>query len=183
MVVKSTTQSHPEVLKDIFDTLREARIKINPGKCTFGISGGKFLGYMVTPRGIKPNPKKVQAILDLPEPSMPKQIQALMGRMTALNRFISKSSDKGLPFFKLLRKTKPFAWDEACSKAFQELKKHIASLPTLTKPAPRETLILYLSISDFVVAIVLIREEGKVQSPVYYVSKALNTSKLNYSMI
>ena len=69
MVVKSITQSHPEVLRDIFDILREVRIKLNPGKCMFVISGGKFLGYMVTPRGIEPNPEKVQAVLDLPEPS------------------------------------------------------------------------------------------------------------------
>ena len=112
----------------------------------------------------------MQAIIDLPEPSTPKQIQAMMGRMTALNRFISKSSERGLPFFKILCKAKLFIWDKECSKAFAQLKEHLALLPVLAKPLLGEGLKMYLSISKKAVAAVLVREEGLEQAPVFYIS-------------
>ena len=85
---------------------------------------GKFLGFMVRKRGIDPNPDKVQAIMYLPEPKGVKDIQRLTGRMGALTRFISKSADKALPFFMLLRGKKKFKWGEEQSKAFRRPEIH-----------------------------------------------------------
>ena len=80
------------------------------------------MGYMVSERGIEANPEKIQAIMSLRSPTTIKEVQKLMGKIASLNRFISRSADKSLPFFKILRKTKNFEWNEECEKALQDLK-------------------------------------------------------------
>ena len=79
-------------------------MKSNPSKCAFGVASGKFLGFMVSQRGIEANPNKIQAILNMEPPKNIKDIQSLTERIVALNRFVSKATDKCLPFFKVLRK-------------------------------------------------------------------------------
>ena len=91
-------------------------MKLNPSKCAFKVSSGKFLGFMVSQRGIEANPKKVKAILKISSPRTIKEVQSLIGKVAALNRFISKATDKCLPFFKTLKKA--FAWTEECETAF-----------------------------------------------------------------
>ena len=95
-------------------------MKLNPSKCAFAVSSSKFLGFMVSQRGIEANPDKIQAILDMEPPKNIKEVQSLTERVAALNRFISKATDKCLPFFKVLRKA--FEWTDECRKAFQDLK-------------------------------------------------------------
>ena len=77
-------------------------MKLNPSKCIFGVTTWKFLGYMVSQRGIEANPAKIKALIDMQEPTKIKEIQRLNGRIVALGRFIPKSADKCLPFFKIL---------------------------------------------------------------------------------
>ena len=78
-------------------------MKLNLVKCIFGVSSGKFLGFMVSQRGIEANPEKVRAILDMVSPKTVKEVQRLTGRVAALNRYVSKATDKCLPFFKVLK--------------------------------------------------------------------------------
>ena len=85
-------------------------MKLNPSKCAFGVASGKFLGFMVSQRGIEANLKKVQAILNMTSPKTFKEVQKLTGRIAALNRFVSKATDKCLPFFKTLKQA--FAWTD-----------------------------------------------------------------------
>ena len=101
-------------------------------------------------------------------PRTTKEVQSLTGRVAALNRFISKAIDKCLPFFKTLKKA--FAWTEECEIAFQELKHYLSNPPLLSPSKEGEDLFLYLAISVIAVSATLIREENKVQLPVYYVS-------------
>ncbi|KAL0448297.1 UNVERIFIED_CONTAM: hypothetical protein Slati_1386100 [Sesamum latifolium] len=121
------------------------RLKLNPGKCAFGPRRGRFLRFMVTQREIKANPSKIKAILDMKAPSNVNEVQRLTGRIAALSRFISKSAEKSLPFFKVLRRIRNFEWDTSCQQAFEELKDYLAKLPLLVKPCPGDTLYLYLS--------------------------------------
>ena len=83
-------------------------MRLNPKKCVFGIRSGKFLGFMVSQRGIDANPAKVQAVLDLEKPKSKKNVMKLTWRTEALSRFIAKSAEKFLPFFKVLRGNKDF---------------------------------------------------------------------------
>ena len=122
MVVKSKLVSeHVMDLTSIFEILREHKLRLNASKCSFGVSSGKFLGYMLTHRGIEVNPDQIKAINNLQPPRNPKEVQKLTGIMAALNRFISRSADKCRPFFLLRHKWKEFEWSEECVVAFQEL--------------------------------------------------------------
>ena len=103
MVVKSKLVSeHVTNLTSIFEILKEHKLRLNASKCSFRVSSGKFLGYMLTHRGIEVNPDQIKAINNLQPPRNPKEVQKLTGIMAALNRFISRSADKCRPFFLLL---------------------------------------------------------------------------------
>ena len=88
-----------------------------------------------------------------------------------LNRFISKATNKCLPFFKVLKKA--FEWMDECQRAFQDLKTYLVTTPLLSPFMMGEELFLYMAMTPHAVSSVLIREEGKVQKPVYYTSRAL----------
>ena len=105
MVVKSKVVSeHVGDLRNIFEILRKHKLRLNASKCSFGVGSGKFLGFMVTHRGIEVNPDQVKAINSLQPPQNPKEVQKLTGMTAALNRFISRSADKYKPFFLLMNK-------------------------------------------------------------------------------
>ena len=91
---------------------------------------------MVLQRGIEANPDKIRAILDTEPPKNIKEVQSLTGRVVALNRFVSKVTDKCLPFFKILRKA--FDWMDQCQKAFQDLKVYLTTAPLLSPSIPDE---------------------------------------------
>ncbi|KAK4382527.1 hypothetical protein Sango_2863800 [Sesamum angolense] len=94
---------------------------------------------------IEANPAKIKAILDMGPPTNINEVQRLTGMMAALSRFISKSIEKGLPFFKILRKVKDFEWTEKCQQTFEYLKAYLAKPPLLVTPMPGDTLYLYMS--------------------------------------
>ncbi|KAL0444352.1 UNVERIFIED_CONTAM: hypothetical protein Slati_2157900 [Sesamum latifolium] len=117
MLVKSQIKEHHiKDLAECFEILKKFGMKLNPSKCTFGVRGGKFLGFMVSQRGIEANPEKIEAIIKIQSPHTVKEVQNLAGNIAALNRFISRSSDKGLPFFKVLKKVDGFSWTEQLSE-------------------------------------------------------------------
>ena len=169
MLVKSLNKGkHLDDLQETFDTFRQYNMKLNPSKCAFGVASGKFLGFIVSHRGIEANPNKIQTILDMKPPRNIKEVQSLTGRVAALNRFVSKATNKCLPFFKVLRKV--FEWTDECQKAFQDLKTYFTMAHLLSPSVLGKELYLYLVVTPHVVSSALIREEGKVQKPVYYTS-------------
>ena len=104
MLVKSKEEEdHLDDLKETFNTLRQYNMKLNPSKYAFGVSFGKFLSFMVTQRGIEANPERVRAILEISSPKTIKEVQSFTGRVAALNRFVSKATNKCLSFFKTLK--------------------------------------------------------------------------------
>ena len=105
ILIKSKEEkSHLDYLRETFNMLRQYSMKLNSSKCAFGVSLGKFLRFMVSQRGIEANPEKVKAILEMSSPKTMKEVKSLTGRVAALNRFVSKATDKCLPFFKTLKK-------------------------------------------------------------------------------
>ena len=122
MVVKSKMVSeHLGDLRTIFEILRNHKLRLNASKCSFSVGSGKFLGYMVTHKGIEVNPDQIKAIDNLRSPRNPKEVQKLTGMAAALNRFISRSADRCRPFFLLINKWKGFEWTKECATAFQQL--------------------------------------------------------------
>ncbi|GKU87836.1 hypothetical protein SLEP1_g2170 [Rubroshorea leprosula] len=190
IVVKSRkAEDHLADLDETFNNLRKNRMRLNSTKCIFGVESGNFLGFMVSRRGIEVNPEKIRAIAEMEPPKSIKDIQRLTGRVAALHRFISKSADKCLPFFKIMRpaaqkdesgKQKKFEWSQECQAAFDELKSYLSSPPLLTKAVNGEILYLYLGISEEAISSVLLRKEAKQQKPIYYISSVLHGAELRY---
>ena len=103
MLVKSRKEDdHLDDLKETFDTLYFYNMKLNPSKCAFGVTAGKLLGFIVSQSGIEVNPDKIQAIMEMAAPKNVKEVQNLNDKVAALNRFISRATDKCLPFFHTL---------------------------------------------------------------------------------
>ena len=127
------------------------------------------------------NPEKVQAIINMASPKTIKEVQKLKGRIAAINRFVSRATDKCLPFFKTLKQA--FVWTNECEAAFQELKRYLSHPPFLSLSTKGESLQLYLAMSATAVSVALIREEDKKQLLVYYVSQAFQGVEFGYLKI
>ena len=181
IVVKSKVVSeHLRDLGDIFEILRRHKLHLNVSKCSFGVGSGKFLGYIVTHRGIEISPNQIRAVHNIQPPQNPKEVQKLTGIIAALNCFISRLADRCRPFFLLLNKWKGFEWTEECALAFQQLKKYLSRPPIMSSPAADEVLFAYIAVAPHVVSLVLIRMDNSVQRPVYYVSKLLHEAETLY---
>ena len=127
------------------------------------------------------NPEKVQAIINMASPKTIKEVQKLKGRIAAINRFVSRATDKCLPFFKTLKQA--FVWTDECEAAFQELKRYLSHPPFSSLSTKGESLQLYLAMSATAVSVALIREEDKKQLLVYYVSQAFQGVEFGYLKI
>jgi hypothetical protein len=157
VVVKTTKED--QLIADLTETfanLREFQWKLNPTKYVFSVPSGLFLGFMVGHRGIEANPAKVYAIRKMAKPSNKKDVMKLTGMMAALGHFISKLGEKGLPFFKLLKKADKFVWEDEAQKAFEAPKESLTTPPIMAPPIPKETLLLYISATTNVVSTVLV---------------------------
>jgi hypothetical protein len=180
-------EDHIADLKETFTNLTAAGLKLNPEKCVFGVGQGKMLSYIISAKGIKANPDKTKAIMTMTEPSTKKEVQRLIGRIATLSRFISRSAERSLPFFKALRGRDIVEWGPKQSEAFRQLKNYMATRLMVTVLDPDAPLLLYVAASDHAVSEVLTheKEEGvkAVQRPVYFVLKALSEVKLNYTEI
>ncbi|XP_074327351.1 uncharacterized protein LOC141665268 [Apium graveolens] len=166
MITKSKISSdHVSDLRKIFENARANNMRLNPAKCSFGLTAGKFLGFLVTQKGIEADPAQKKAILEMENPRSVKDLQKLTGCIATLRRFIPQSSKRCLPFFSAMKKASKspyFEWNDDCEKNFAELKTFLANPSILTRPLVGEPLRVYLSASDETVAAVLVRvDEGK----------------------
>jgi hypothetical protein len=184
VVVKTTKED--QLITDLTETfanLREFQWKLNPTKCVFCVPSGLLLGFMVGHRGIKDNLAKVDAIRNMAKPSSKKDVMKVTWMMASLVCFISKLVEKGLSFFKILKKAHKLVWDNEAQNALESLMESLTTSPVMTPPVPGETLLLYISATTNEVSTILFverEEEGQahlVQQPIYYVSEVLADAK------
>ncbi|XP_021995226.1 uncharacterized protein LOC110892368 [Helianthus annuus] len=138
---------------------------------------GKFLGFVITKDGFMANPEKVQVIERMPSPSTIKEMQKLVGRLAALNRFLANHAAKSFPFIKTLRncvKKNQFLWTLEAEHAFREIKDCLIRLPTLTAPMKGEPLVMYLSALEKVVGAVLLVDRQGVQTHQYFANHVIH---------
>ena len=171
---------HVGDLGNNFEILRKHKLRLNASKCFFGVQSSKFLGYMMTHRGIEVNPNQIKEINSLQPPRNPKEVQKITRMTVALNRFISRLADRCRPFFLLINKWKGFEWTEECALAFQKLKEYLSHPPIMSNPEIDEVLFAYIVMAPHAVSLVLIRVNSGIQRPVYYVSKSLHEAKVCY---
>ncbi|KAA0046253.1 uncharacterized protein E6C27_scaffold284G00560 [Cucumis melo var. makuwa] len=159
LVVKSKKKcDHLKDLKLVLDRLRKYQLRMNPLKCAFGVTSGKFLGFIVTHRGIEVDHSKIDAIQKMPS--------------------------RCLPFQRLMRKDAVFDWDQSCQNAFDSIKKYLLNPPVLSVPAAGKPLILYIATQETSLGALLAQENDKgKECALYYLSRTLTGAELNYSPI
>src|ERR1044072_8803152 len=129
MIVKTSQEGeHQADLAEAFAQMRKHNMRLNPEKCSLGIQGGKFLGFMITSRGIEAIPDKCQAILDMKSPANVKDVQKLTGKMAGLSRFLPNSGQKAAPFFACLRKDAQYEWTPECDRLLVDIKRSLKEL-------------------------------------------------------
>jgi len=156
-------------------------MRLNPAKCVFGVEGGKFLGFMLTHKGIEANPDKCSAILHTQSPTTLKEMQSLIGKLTSLSRFLPKLAKKIRPIVKTMKKVDKFQWNNECKEAFVAIKAMVLSTPIVQKPAPGGRLLLYISVSEGAISAALVQQ--KDQKSVYFVGRALQDAETRYQVI
>ncbi|XP_056685828.1 uncharacterized protein [Spinacia oleracea] len=184
MIVKiKQKMDHLDDLRETFETLRTYQRRLNPKKCIFGVSSGKFLGFLIDERGIEANSDKVQAVINMTSPKTVKDVQRLTGCLAALGRFLSRAGDKCHYFFSTIKKGTQFEWTPQAETAFLRLKEHLHTLPRLVSPLSGEVLYLYLAISEYALSAVLHTERDGTQLPIYFVSHMLQNAELKYPTV
>ncbi|BFG14857.1 hypothetical protein CerSpe_011310 [Prunus speciosa] len=175
LVVKSKTrEGHQEVLRRVLERCRLYGLKMNPKKCAFGVSFGKFLGFQVHQRGIDVDPKKTRTINSLAPPRNPKELKSFMGRLSYIRRFIPGLAATMSIFTPLLKKGKPYVWSKECQEAYSQVQQIITNLPIKIAPIPGLPLKLYLAATNTAVGALLAQDDhGEEESPIYYVSRQL----------
>ncbi|KAK8914186.1 hypothetical protein KSP39_PZI024498 [Platanthera zijinensis] len=149
-------------LGETFVTLRKFKMRLNPQKCVFGASRGMFLGHLLTPAKVEPNPNKVRAIVELASPHNAKEVKRLTGKLAGLSRFLSRVGEKCSPFFKALRGNQKFEWTGECKEAFRALKAQLSQAPLHQNPKEGEDLALYLGVGEEAVSSVLVEHSGQL---------------------
>ncbi|KAL0543834.1 hypothetical protein IC582_018939 [Cucumis melo] len=186
MIAKSkTNEYHTITLQKLFDRLRKYQLKLNPSKCTFGVTLGKLLGFIVNKEGIKVDPDKVRVIMEMPSSRTEKEIRGFLGRLNYISKFISHLTPTCEPIFKLLHKNNQGKWNKDCEKAFNKIKQYLQSPPVLIPPAPGQPLILYLIVLESSMDGILGQHDlsGKKEDTIYYLTKTFTDYEFRYSML
>uniref|UniRef100_A0A2N9ENM5 Reverse transcriptase n=1 Tax=Fagus sylvatica TaxID=28930 RepID=A0A2N9ENM5_FAGSY len=184
IVVKSKKrEDHVEVLRKVFERCRLYKLKMNPLKCAFGVSAGKFLGFLVHNRGIDVDPAKASAIATMRPPTSHKELKSFLGRLSYIRRFIPGLAAVTSTFSHLLKKGVSFNWSAECQEAFERIQAIMTKLPTVCAPIAGKPLRLYLASNSQAIGALVAQENGHgVEQPVYYVSRGLKDTETRYSV-
>ena len=134
IVFSHTFEQHLEHIREILERLRNAKLKLHPKKCLFAVKRVGFLGHILKPQGISPDPDKIEAIKNYPTPKKLKQVRGFLGLSGFYRRFISNYAQTAKPLYHLTKKDVPFQWTEECQVAFDSLKEALTSDSVLAFP-------------------------------------------------
>jgi hypothetical protein len=174
-------QDHPTHLRAIFLRCCYYGIRLNPHKCVFCVESGRLIGFILSIHGIRVDPLKVEAIINLPPPSTLRQIQSLQGKANFLHHFIPNYVELTKGFTRLLKKGYKFVWDNIANKSFEALKLALTSKPLLFPPDYSLDYFLYLVDSDSTIVMVLVqKDDSQDKHVIYYLSRSLTTTETKY---
>src|SRR5436853_1651241 len=175
---------HVRDLREVFNLMRLHQLTMSPTKSFVGVSSGKFLGLVVTSKGIHIDPEKVSAIKDMEPPRKIKELRGLQGKLAYIRRFISNLSGRCQPFSKLLKKGVTFTWDQTCQDAFEEIKQYLTSPPVLVPPTQGKPFFLYVRAMERSLGTLLAQknDEGHEQA-IYYLGRTMIGAEHRYNPV
>ena len=185
IVVKSKTRTgHLQILEQVFERCRKYKLHMNPMKCAFGVSVGKFLRFLVHHRGISVDPAKATTIATIKRPTTVKELKSFLGKVSYIRRFMPGLASVTSGLSKLLKKGAKFTWGVEQREAFQRIQQIINHLPTLEAPVRGRPLLLYLASKAQAIEALLAQEDGDGnEQPIYYMSMTLKDVKTRYPRI
>ena len=175
-----TVQEHFQNLTEVFQRLKQAGLKLKPRKCHLFQNKVKYLGYVVSNKGLEADTEKIQCVLDWPTPTSPKQIRQFLGLASYYRRFIHNFAQITAPLNRLLEKGKRWQWTEQCSQAFTLLKTKLTSAPLLVYPNFEEAFIVDCDSSDDGLGTVLSQNHQGAEHVVYYAIRTLTKAERKY---
>jgi hypothetical protein len=180
-VFSSDFQEHLQQLRKVFTILRTNNIKLKRKKCSFIQAEFVYLGYLISPRGLEPDPSKINVLTGLPVPRNVKQLRSFLGLANYFRRFISAFADLARPLYELLRKDAYFEWNSICNHSFVTIQKALSRSPVLQLPDFSLPFILSTDASSSAVGAVLEQQFDDGLHPIAYFSRRLTSSERNYS--
>ena len=181
IVFSATWAEHLQRLKAVFERLRRANLKLGAKKCTLAAREVSFLGYKVTPDGLEPEPRLMEAISKLPPPINVAEVRSFLGLVGYYRRFVKKFSDKAAPLNALLRREQAWKWTEDCQEAFETLKGEIAARPVSAYPDFSKPFRLYTDASNIGLGAILAQKQQGKEKIICCASRTLNNAESNYS--
>ena len=196
LIFSPTIDDHLNHINTVFQRLRMHGLRLKLKKCSFLQSETNYLGFVIDSQGIKPDPKKVEAIKSIPPPTCVREVRSFIGMCSYYRRFIPNFSAIAEPIIQLTRKHAHFKWSNVHQKAFEFLKDSLSVVPLLVYPNPNKKYTLYTDASDTCIGACLTQEcdvEGAdslpgtfgtiIEKPIYYLSHKLNKAQCKYSVI
>lgn len=183
IIFSKTYEEHLIHIQEVFDRLRQHGLKAKLKKCSFFQSETEYLGFVINQDGIKPDPKKVEAIKTLPSPKNVREVRSFMGMCSYYRRFVPNFSKIAEPLILLTRKHARFKWNDACQSAFDFLKNSLTVVPLLSYPDPNKPYVLYTDASDTCIGACLTQTVETEEKPIYFLSHKLSKSQVKWSTI
>lgn len=180
IIYGKSIQDHNLKLTSVLEIIRKANLKLQPAKCEFLRREINYLGHVITENGIKPDPQKVQCVVNYPTAKSINNIQSFLGLANYYRKFIKNFSDISKPLNKLLKKGVKFNWDENCQNAFLILKDKITSSPILQYPDFTKPFIITTDASNYAIGAILSQGEIGSDLPISFASRSLNSAETNY---
>lgn len=181
IIVTQTFQQHIKVLKEIFKRLKEAKLTLNKDKCKFCRPELKYLGYIVSEKGLQVDPGKVKAIVDLPAPRNQKEVRQFCGTAGWYRRFILNYATRMYPLTVLLKKKTKFEWTREAQGAFDDIRMCLVNSPILSCPDFSKPFTIACDASGVGLGSVLSQETDKGEVVIAYGSRTLTKQEQNYS--
>jgi len=183
-VFSKIDQEHLDHLRQVFIKCRKYGISLNPKKSLFGLEEGKLLGHIISKDGIRIDPERIQAILQIPHPRNIKELQAFIGKINFLRRFISSLAELLRLLTNMLKKDSSINWTVEAKQSFEEIKMALTRTPVLTSPKFDRDFIIFSFASEHTVAAVLLQKDDQgCEKPIAFFSKALRDASLKYNIM
>lgn len=181
VVYGQNLEEHNNKLIEVLEQLRKANLKLQPDKCEFLRKEVNYLGHVITDKGVKPDPKKIQSIVEMQAPVNTKGIKSFLGMIGYYRKFIRDFSRFAEPMTRLLKKDVEFIWGQEQQNSFQKLKELITKYPILQYPDFSKPFIITTDASNRGIGAVLSQEFNGKDLPIHFASRTLNKSETSYS--
>jgi Reverse transcriptase (RNA-dependent DNA polymerase)./Integrase core domain. len=181
IIVTQTFEKHLTILAEVFKRLKDANLTLSKEKCFFCRPELRYLGYVIDCNGLHVDPDKIKAILNIPSPTCVSEVRRIIGLASWYRRFVPDFSTLTAPLSNLLRKNKPFIWNELCENSLKTLKEQLITAPVLSCPDFSLPFTVQTDASGFGIGAVLTQQHPEGEKVVCYLSRSLNRNERNYS--